>query len=80
MRHGNPDVYLYFDHYNKYKYEIENANKLVKNRKSLLFVATRIVCRYQTIKEMTIDEFSFDEYFHGYNDIYRINKSNYNKG
>lgn len=30
MRHGNPDVDLYFDHYNKYKYEIGNANKLVK--------------------------------------------------
>lgn len=153
MRHGNPDVDLYFDHYNRYKYEIENAhfdiavsnilfeyewndhitrvmflekrkdasdeerkyymersmlsfyhqeityfkddlseaknqyesfmknaNKLIKNRKSLLFVATRIVSRYQTIKEMTIDEFSFDEYIHGYNDIYRINNSNYNKG
>lgn len=79
-RHGKPDVELFFDHYNKYKYEIENANKLVKNRKSLLFVATRIVCRYQTIKEMTIDEFSFNEYIHGYNDIYRINNSNYNKG
>lgn len=153
MRYGNPDVDLYFDHCNKYKYEIENAhfdiavsnilfeyewndhftrvrvlekrkdasdeerkyymkrsmlsfyhqeitgfkddlseakdqyksfmknaNKLIKNRKSLLFVATRIVSRYQTIKEMTIDEFSFDEYIHGYNDIYRINNSNYNKG
>ena len=52
----------------------------ILNRKSLLFVATRIVCRYQTIKEMTIDEFSFNEYIHGYNDIYRINNSNYNKG
>lgn len=26
MRHGNPDVDLYFDHYNRYKYEIENAH------------------------------------------------------
>lgn len=59
---------------------MKNANKLIKNRKSLLFVATRIVSRYQTIKEMTIDESSFDEYIHGYNDIYRINNSNYNKG
>ena len=59
---------------------MENANKLIKDRKSLFFVATKIVSRYQTIKEMTIDEFSFDEYIHGYNDIYRIKNSNYNKG